>query len=211
MNITQIIELGYIITNFIKNTFTASKLPIIISVVSLLVSIISILLPYIINFCKQSELHGKIISLVISQNLNHSIVGTGFGCVLKLSLIVLKKRFAVKFVEVELKFPKDINLYKGDIFRSNTFTSSFIGRNGVYKLVIPGEQDILSLAAMDIDKPQNNYLSFIVKDKETEKDFEEIILTFVDYYNTRKKITLFRKDISNLNAEYDESVWKPLL
>ncbi len=181
-----------------------------IALAALIVSIIAVgvsALPTIKDYIKQAEIHGKMVSLTMSPKFKHSAGREGICYVLKLSLIVLNKNFDVKSIVVGMKYLNDERMYKGTIFRSNTFSTTFANKEGTYKLTIPSEQDILSLTALDRDVPTNYYLTFFV-DKANFQDFEEIELTFTNYKKVEKKLRLYRKDIDSINALFEDEVWK---
>src|SRR3989338_9444516 len=203
-----------IIENWQLTPWYRDWFPLVLSVLALIISIIAIFLPYLVSIFKKSKFHGKMFNIYAAVDFkfysNGKISASGIGYFLKTSIVVSNKSFEVKQVDVNIKYPGDVKMYKGTIFRSNKFSLTWKDdlsfTDGDYKINISSEQDILSLSYISKDDSKNYYISFFV-DKATYEDFEEIELTFTDYKNEGKKLKLQRKDIDERNSLIKSEIW----
>ncbi|KKP41331.1 MAG: hypothetical protein UR31_C0034G0002 [Parcubacteria group bacterium GW2011_GWA2_33_14] len=187
-----------------------------ISFFALILSGVAIILPDLRNFFKQPKFYGKIINTFGVRDFEYfeykngdRVVKKGIGYFIKIALTLSKKSFDFKNIEVNIRYPNDKRVFRGEILKANTFWSNLEGlglESGKYWVKIASGKDILSLLHMDEDQSKEYYMAFGV-DKGNFENFKEVELVFTDYNNKSKKLILSRKDLNENNNLFERDVW----
>lgn len=160
---------------------------------------------------KKSKLFARIISVVFSPTAKLNVNGIekepielkGQQYLLKLSLSAMRKNFTFNDVQINVKYKKDKQKYRAEIFWIRP--TSFIFDSGKKLTLSIDPKDFLWFnSTITTDKVSLVYITFIV-DTDKSELFDELELVFSTPNGRTKRITT--KQIDPMKALFENEIW----